>query len=632
MITFIRRWLTSWPVLVLLGLVLVAFAVTGIGDPLGRSAPAGTVARIGDHSISEPELVKTFDQIARNARERNPTLTQAQIAREGGVDAAVTQLIGKTALEQLAKKAGVAASDRSIGAVIAGIPAFQLSGKFDEPTYHRLLAEQRISEKELHDGVRGDLLRRQVLAPITAALSVPSGLARPYAQLLVDTHKGAVALVPLAPTAPPSEAEISQYYAANKARFTLPERRAFRYAVIDGNAMVAAAKVSDADIAAAFAKDPAKYGAAATRKLQQVVVPDEAKAKAIADAAAKEGFAAAAQRLAGFGAADIELGEQSQQAFGKATSPAVAAAAFALPAGGISAPIKSDFGWHVVRVEAIGAAGKTLAEARPAIEAELKGRAGQAAIADLVARIEDGVDGGKSFADLAKANGLTIISQTPVTADGTAPGGPAIDPVLAAIAAKAFRHEPGDGAAVEDIGKNRLAVIETMQVLPSAPQPLGAVRAAATEGAARAKALAAARQKADAIVAAVRKGGDFAAEVLKQGLAPAQPLTARRIDVSRQQQMPPLVEAFLNTPPNSTDVLPSAQGWVLIHAGPIEAGDIAAVPGLVEAGRGEIAQQLPDEFAEAFARAAERSLGAVRNPATIAAVTRRLSGQDTSGQ
>ena len=57
-----------------------------------------------------------------------------------------------------------------------------------------------------------------------------------------------------------------------------------------------------------------------------------------------------------------------------------------------------------------------------------------------------------------------------------------------------------------------------------------------------------------------------------------------------------------------------------------------SVPDLLEASRREIASTLPDEVAAAFAVAAERAVGTQRNDATIAAVTRRLSGLDTSGQ
>lgn len=629
MITFIRRWLTSWPVLLLLGLVLVAFAITGIGDPFAGGGPVGSIAKVGDKVVGENELLKAFDRLVRNARQSNPGVSQTDFAKQGAVTVAADQLIGQTAVETLATSAGIAASERAIGAVIAGIPAFQTGGKFDEATYRRVIADQKLTEAELHQGIAGDLVRKQLLTPVTAALGVPADMARPYAQMLVDIHRGGVALVPVTASVPPTEAEIAKFYADNKARFTVPERRAYRYATIDSAGIIASAAVSEAQIAAAFAKDPAKYGAAATRRLEQVVVPDEAKARVLVAAAATEGFGKAAQRIAGFGAADIDLGEQTREAFGKATSPAVADAAFAASVGSVTAPIKTAYGWHVVRVAALGAAGKSLAQARATVEADLKKTAGTAALGDLVAAIEDGVEAGKSFADIAKEQRLAILAQTPVTKEGSAPGAPPLSGDAAAIAAKAFRHEPGDGAAVEDLGGGKLIVIETMAITPAAPQPLAEIRAVVVAGAAQAKAMAAARGKADAVAAAVRKGQAFDAALAAQGLPPSQPLAGRRIDIAQQQQVPPMLQAFLETPKGSVQVLAGGLGWVLIHTSAIEPGQIEAVPGLLEAGRRDIAAQVPEEFAAAFALAAERALGTTRNSKAITAIARRLSGLDT---
>ena len=85
MLAFFRRSLTSWPVLALFGLILVAFAITGVNDPLGGSAPAGSVAKVGERTISEPDLLQAIDRTVRDLRQRDPNLTQAEAARRGVV-------------------------------------------------------------------------------------------------------------------------------------------------------------------------------------------------------------------------------------------------------------------------------------------------------------------------------------------------------------------------------------------------------------------------------------------------------------------------------------------------------------------------------------------------------------------
>ncbi|MFZ4380379.1 MAG: peptidylprolyl isomerase [Sandarakinorhabdus sp.] len=626
MISFFRRYLTSWPVLILFGIILVAFAVTGIGDPYGGAAPAGSVAKVGNRTITEPDLLQAIDRTVREVRSRDPAMTQAEAARQGVVELMATQLIGQAAMEEVGEKAGLGASDEAVDLAIAGIPAFQSGGKFDQATYDRIIAAQGLTDRRLRQSLNGDLTREQLIKPTTSALAVPDGVAELYARLLVDRHEGAVALVPAQPAGTPTAAEAERWFKANAARFTIPQRRGFRHAAIDRTKIAAGVTITDKAIADAFAKDPAKYGGSASRVLEQVVVPDEAKAKALAAAAATQGFAAAAQSIAGFGAADIALGSQTQAGFARATSADVAKAAFALPAGGISAPIKSPLGWHVVRVASIGGAGKTLAQARPQIEAELRDRAVEDAVADVVARIEDGVEAGKSFADIAAEAALTIATQTPVTERGLGENQPPLTGDLATIAARAFKHEPADGPVVEDIGGGKLVVIETTTVLPAAPPPLKDVMSLAMAGAAQDKAMKAARAKAEVVVAAVKKGTVFAKAVADAGFQAPRPLNGRRIDLVGQQQVPAAARAFLNGAPGTTQLLAVPGGWAIVHVDRVIPGNPRAQAGLIEASRREVGSALPAEMAQALANASVAAVGVTRNEATLRTIRQRLSG------
>jgi peptidyl-prolyl cis-trans isomerase D len=628
MLAFIRRYLTSWPVLALFGLILVAFAVTGVNDPIGGAAPVGSVARVGKRTITEAELLEAIDRTVRDLRQRNPAMSQAQAARDGAVDLLATQLIGQAAMEETAAAAGMNASDTAVDKVIAGIPAFQVAGKFDQATYTRVISSQGLTDKRLRQQIAGDLLREQLIKPTTGALAVPDAVAETYARLLVDRHEGAIALVPATPAGAATPAEARAWYEANKARLALPERRGFRYAFIDRARVVAGITISDKQIADAFAADPAKYGGAATRVLEQVVLPDEARARQLVAAAAAKGFAAAASAI-GFGAEDIALGPQTQAAFARATSADVARAAFALAPQAISAPVRSPLGWHVVRFARAGAEGRTLAQARPLILADLKARAADAAVGDIVNRIEDGVEAGNSFADLAKELGLAISTQGPVAADGRSEQGAPLAGDMATLAARAFRQEADDGPTVQDLGGGRLAVLETNVVLAAAPPPLADVMPLALAGAAQDKAMKAARRTADAVLAATTKGTAFAKAVADAGLAPVRTVAARRIDLIGQPQAPPLLRAFLDTAPGTTRIETSPAGWVLIRVDRLVPGDPRAQAGLIEASRREVGGALPAEMAEAVARASMAAAGVDRNAATLAAIRRRLIGDDT---
>jgi peptidyl-prolyl cis-trans isomerase D len=627
MISFFRRYLTSWPVLALFGVILVAFAVTGVNDPLGGSSGGTAIATVGKSSVTEPDVLDALERYVRELRQRDPSVTQAMAARNGVVEGIATQLIGQTAMEELARKDGLGVSDEAADEAIVAIPAFQSGGKFDQATYERLLGQQGMTDRKFRESLHGDLLREQLIKPITGALAVPDGVAETYARLLVDRHEGGVTLVPATPVGQATPAEAEAWFKANAARFTIPERRGFRYAFIDSTALRAGITVSEKQIADAFAKDPAKYGAAATRVLEQVVVPDEAKAKALAAAAAKQGFAAAAQAIAGFGAADIAVGTLTEAAFAKATSADVAKAAFALPAGGVSAPIKSPLGWHVVRVASLGSAGKTLAQARAAVEADVKAQLANDALADLVNGIEDGVEAGKSFADIAKEQKLTIQTQAPVSDKGIGAGQPTLTGDMATIAARAFKHESADGPVVEDLGGGKLVVMETTTVLPAAPPPLKEVMPLAIAGATQDKAMKAAKAKADAVLAAVKKGTVFAKALADAGLPSPRPLVARRIDLANNPNVPEAARAFMNGAPGSTQAIAIPGGWALVHVDRIVPGDPRSQPGLIEQMRREVGSALPGEMAEAIANASIAAVKATRNEAAIRALRQRLSGE-----
>ena len=637
MITFIRKALTSWFALGLLGLVVVAFAVTGIGDPFGSkgSGVGGTdIARVGKTSISDTRFLAEFDRVMRQARERNPKLTTAEAVREGAVGQVLDQMVGATALEDFGAQSGIAVSDRAVDGEIASVGAFQQGGKFDQATYRRLLSQQRLSERELRDGLHGDLIRRQLLAPLATGLQVPQRLAEPYAALLLETRSGAVATVATAaqpaPSAP-TDAQLGAYYQANAARYTVPERRSFRYALLDRELIAASVAVADTDVQKYYDTNRDALGGTEQRQLLQVVVSDEAQARALVTAIrAGASFAAAAAKL-GFAAADIDLGLQTQAKFAASTSAGVAKAAFAAGAGTVTEPVRSPFGWHVVQAARIVAArGRSLAEARPEILTTLRRTRAEQAVADTVARIEDALTAGTSFADVAKANGLTIGRVEKVLRDGRNPDvpGTALPATVLAVVGKAFDVDPADGATLQELGKEQFAMLEPGAITPPAVLPLARIRADVAAAWAGDQRLASAKQAADAIVAAVGKGSSFAAALAAHGAGPARPLAGRRIDVARQPQVPPPVALFLTLPAGGTRALqaPQGQGFWVIHVDTVAPGAATELPALTAGARAEFEKTAPDELAAAFARAVERQVGASRSPSAIAAVTKRILG------
>jgi peptidyl-prolyl cis-trans isomerase D len=644
MISFFRRALSSWLVLGLLGLILVAFVVTGISTPgaLSGGAPTGEeIAKVGRETVHSAEVSQRLQLELQQARAKQPELDMARLVATGAYDQIVNQLVTGRAVEAWARKQGLVATDRMIDGDIASIPAFSgPTGSFDPGTMRALLSQQRTTEAQLRKDVASDIVRRQVLVPVAAAAYAPAGLVTPYASLLLETRSGMIGVVParaMAGGPAPSEAEIANWYSRNVARYTLPERRVLRYAVFGRDQVAANAKPSDVEIAAAYKQDAALYAASETRTLSQLILPSEAAARAIA-AKVKGGvpFATAATQ-AGFAVGDIALGSLTRREFARTASPAIAAAAYAMPTGGTTDSIKSELGWHIVHVDAVKA---TPARSLDAVRAEIADRLEKKKIDDalttLVTRIEDGIADGATFDEVVAQQRLSAITTPALLPNGLAPDQPTWRPApeLAPLLKTAFEASPDDDPTVETVGADqRYALIHVAQVTPSAPVPLAKARAAVIADLLTRRALDRARAVASAIVAKANAGTPLAAAIAQAGvpLPAPQPASARQIDIARSgQPAPPPLARLFSMIAGKTELLPVAddQGFFVVQLNGIVRGDATTLPALVDATRREFANSLAEEYVSQFANAAQKAVGVRRNDAAIA----RLRTQAVSGQ
>ena len=269
MLAFFRRILSSWMAVALLALIMIAFIVTGVGTPggglVGGGPGADAVATVGGRAISTAEINRRANQALRQAREQQPSLTMPQfLAAVGGLGPIVEQTIGANVLVEWARRHGIAANERLIGGEIGKIPAFHgVTGQFSQDVMNNVLAQQRITFASLHDDVRDDLIRRQLLTPIMGGARAPESLLRAYAQLVIDQRQGTIGMIPAKPDgiAVPSAQEVSDFYKAHIARYSLPERRALRYAIVSPET-VTVAPPTDAEVAGQYKTDAAKYAAA----------------------------------------------------------------------------------------------------------------------------------------------------------------------------------------------------------------------------------------------------------------------------------------------------------------------------------------------------------------------------------
>jgi len=637
MLAFFRRVLSSWLAVGLLALIMIAFIITGVGTPGGGlvgGPGADSVATVGGKPIAVTDIQQRVDQELRQARQQQPSLTTPQfLAAIGGLGPIVEQYIGATVLTRWAEKHGIAASKRLVDGEIASIPAFRgPTGKFDQAAMEAILSQRRMSFASLQRDLRDELVRRQLLNPIMAAPRAPDGLLRAYAQLVIDRREGTIGVVAAKPDgiAAPTDQEVAAFYKANIARYSLPERRALRYALINPETVTAPAP-TETEIAAQYKADAAKYAASETRTIQRVVLPDENAAKAFAAKLGKGTSFTQAATEAGLAVSDITVGAVTHDAFAASDGKAIADAAFALPAAGNTAPVKSSLGWTIARVETIThTPARSLDQVRGEITTALAKKKADDALAQIVQQVEDSVNDGASFAEVAAKHKLQVITTPPLLPNGTAPGDPNfkadanIAPLLKAAADTTADDEP----TVETIDPTHFALLSVANVVPAAPVPLAEIKPRVAQDIVFQRAADRARGVAQQLLAKVNGGQPMAAAFAAARIEAPKPIALSQLDLSRAgPNVPTPIRALFRLAPGKTELVQGPNGtWFIVRLDQIAPGDPKILPMVVGATRGELQRSLADEYAQQFANAARDEVKVKRNPAALAQLEQQLRG------
>ncbi len=645
MLSFFRKGITSKLMIGVLAIGLFAIVATGFGtDGMGGLGGVGgasgdTLVSVGGEAVTSNEVSDQVNRQLERARLQEPELDIGTFLRTGAFEAILRQLVSQEAMVAFADKVGIVASKRMIDGEIASVPQFKnIAGQFDQQAFQQALQRERITEDQLRRDLAATLIQRQVLLPVAGSPVVPQAMALQYASLLLEQRSGTVGLVPAAAMGAgrePTDAEVAAFYRENQGRYTIPERRVIRYALIGPERVAAAAPPTEAEIAAAYQANQAQYGAKQTRTLSQVVLPDEAAARAFAAKLAGGTSFAAAAAQAGFGVGDIAIGDQTKEQFARLSSPAVADAAFAASQGAATAPIRSPLGWHIVRVDAINTTAATpLAAVRGDLERQIAQQKAGEALGALVTRIEDALGEGSNFEEVARANGLAIQDTPPVTATGMQPGVAGWQPPaeLKPLLKPAFEMTPDDDPVVETIAPNqRFAIMAVNRVIEAAPPPLQQIAPIVKADLVKRRALERARAVATALVAKINGGVPARQAFAEAGMPlPApQPVQARRLDIARPNQpVPPPLAMMFSLPRGKARLLaaPQGAGWFVVHLEQSVAGDASSSPQLIQATRTQFERILGEEYATQFSQAVEKNLEVERDEGAIRAAKRALTG------
>ncbi|VVT23316.1 Peptidylprolyl isomerase [Sphingomonas aurantiaca] len=625
-----------------LGVIALAFAagdVTGLSSMTGGAGiTGGDVATVGKAKVSANELKTQAQTQLEGFRQQQPTLDMATFVNQGGFEGTLDRIISSMALEQFGRAQGMVVSKRSVDGQIASIPALQgPTGKFDENLYRQVLAQRKLTDAQIRSDIVRDTFAQQLTIPSTGATQVSSQLALPYASLLLEKRTGTIGFIPAAVVpagAAPSEADLNTFYTRNIARYTVPERRIIRYAVVSPDQVKTQAVATDAEIAKAYQQDRARYAATEKRTITQVVVADQAGATALA-AKVKAGTSLAdAARAAGL-EASTQAGVE-KAAYAGTASAQVADAVFAAASGAVIGPVRTQLGWTVAKVDKIeNVAGRSLDQVRGEIAAALGIQKAAAALSDIHDKIDDSLSKNATFDEVIADQKLKPVTTPALIASGINPDDATSkpDPAIAPLVAAAFQAADGDGPQLVQLGTDGgFAVVALGRVVRATPRPLAQVRAAVLQDVTAERSRQAARKVAADVLARINKGMTIQQSLAqtKLPIPAARPLTASRAQIAADPRgAPPALALMFSMAPNTAKTLaaPDDSGWFIIKLDSIASGNAAGNDAAIKAARANIGRSVGREYVEQFAKAVRVDVGVKTNPTALARTRAELLGQ-----
>jgi peptidyl-prolyl cis-trans isomerase D len=358
-----------------LGAVVIAFVATIFLDWGWQrsSRPDAQLATVGGESVSLREFQTTYNNLVDFYRRIYQDRFTDDFARTLNLrQQALDTLVQRKLLLHEAKRQGLTVADAELIERVQSYPVFQVNGNFDHTRYLQILRLSRLTPGDFEQNQREELLLAKLEHLIKDAVQVTEVEVKEA--FLHDKEQLNVEYVQVDPAqfvaqVEVSEADVSTYYQEHLERFRQPERRRLAYVVVDPETFTAQVEVTDARLTQYYEEHKEEFRQEEQvrarhilfKLAQQAGAEEEARVRAEAEAAlqriqAGEDFAAVASQLSQDPASAQQGGDLGFFKRGEMVKP-FEDIAFGLKPGAVSEPVRTDFGYHLIKVEDVQEAG-----------------------------------------------------------------------------------------------------------------------------------------------------------------------------------------------------------------------------------------------------------------------------------
>lgn len=443
-----QGWIGRIVMAILMGLIILSFAIWGIGD-IFRGFGANNLAQVGGVEIGADTFSNAYQaelQSLQRAEHRNITNEEAH---EYGLDRQVlSQLVNEAALDDQGRRLGLAISDEDIKKTIVNDANFKgVTGRFDREAFAAFLRDQGFTEKTYLRQQRSVHLRRQIVDALTDGVQLPKALLEAIFRFQMETRSVDYIVFPAASAGPlpaPSQEELKRYFASTRQLYATPEFRSLVVVPVTPASIAKPDDVSDADARNRYEEvKNERFGAPEKREVEQILFASDAEAKearAQLDAGKTFDDLLSEKKLT---PKDASLGTVARTGL---IDKNVADAAFSLKEGEVSAPVKARFGTVILRVGKIVASTvKPYSGVAAELKREIALQRAQRDITRLHDAIEDQRTSGKSLTEAANGVGLEPRVIAAIDAMGNDPQGVPVKDLVdgAALLKAAFASDIG---------------------------------------------------------------------------------------------------------------------------------------------------------------------------------------------
>lgn len=480
MLQQLRDKTSSWVIKILLGLLVISFAVWGINDIfLGERDPA--VITIGDVKLPRSQV---NDEIREEMNRLQPLfggrLDRAEADRMGITGQVVENIVNRTAVSLGARDLGVIIPDALVAQRITSDETFfNNRGKFDRAIFMQVLSRSGMNEAYYVANLKRDLAAAEINRAISSAVPVPDAMIEPLVGFRAERRIAKSVLMPFIPVSKvkePTAAEVEAYYKANQQRFMSPELRDVTWIHLDPKILAAEIRVSNERIKQAYTDRHDEFTTRDRRELEQVVFQSQAAAEA-ASVAIKAGKSLAqAAREDGKTKKPVALGWVNRRDM----LPELAGPVFALKKGEDTAPVKTALGWHIVHVKGVQTGRtKPLAEVREQLKKDIAQHEASEAVFALANKLEDALAAGGTLEEAASQVNLRAGRAEAVDRRGRDRAGEAVGdlPKGAVFLRLAFDTAEGQDSALTEAEGGGFIVVHVNKVNAPAVRPLKDVNA-----------------------------------------------------------------------------------------------------------------------------------------------------------